>query len=134
MITTITIPGKPRPLKRARRSANGGMYDPPENVAEKQRIAYAVKAAAIDLTLADGPVKLTVFARFARPKAHRKANGTLRDSAPVYHTQKPDGSNILKLVEDALTGIAWRDDAQIWDATITKDWDSSDSLVIYIET
>lgn len=34
--------------------------------------------------------------------------------------RKPDASNYLKLIEDALTGVAWEDDAQVFDARAVK--------------
>lgn len=39
---------------------------------------------------------------------------------PYWHTGVPDGDNILKAVQDALTGVAWRDDSQVCQATVCK--------------
>lgn len=86
-----------------------------------------------------GAVKIEVVAFFAIPpswpKYKREAalNGTLR------HTQKPDCSNILKLVEDGVnppdppkewtgpwpphnSGYAYADDAQSCDSRAVKRW------------
>jgi Holliday junction resolvase RusA-like endonuclease len=63
-----------------------------------------------------------------RPKSHygtgRNAR-VLKPAAPPYPTGRPDGSNLLKLVEDALTTIAWADDDQFIDGVFRKrycDW------------
>lgn len=51
-----------------------------------------------------------------RPQSHygsgRNAH-VLKPSAPDYPTGRPDLSNLIKLVEDALTGVAWVDDDQV---------------------
>lgn len=40
---------------------------------------------------------------------------------PSYrHTKKPDADNVLKAVLDALNGLAWVDDAQVFSATVRK--------------
>lgn len=54
-----------------------------------------------------------------------RAYRALPKSMPRYieaepDTHKPDGSNILKSVEDALNGIAYDDDRQIVDARVIK--------------
>jgi Holliday junction resolvase RusA-like endonuclease len=38
----------------------------------------------------------------------------------AVHTQKPDLTNLVKAVEDALTGIAYRDDAQVCETVVSK--------------
>lgn len=51
-----------------------------------------------------------------RPKNHfgtGKNAGKLKPSAPEYHSTRPDTSKLIRAAEDALTGIAWLDDAQI---------------------
>jgi Holliday junction resolvase RusA-like endonuclease len=58
-----------------------------------------------------------------RPKCHFRSgkNSHLKkDSAPQYPTTKPDATKLLRGVEDALTGIIWRDDAQIVTQFVTK--------------
>lgn len=62
--------------------------------------------------LIDGPVSLAVTFVVPRPKGHFGARG-LRPSAPAYPTTRPDVTKLLRAVEDALTGIVWRDDAQV---------------------
>ena len=65
-----------------------------------------------------GPIDLYVEFFMPRPKAHyRTRNGEPTDevklSAPHYPMTKPDASKLLRALEDALTGILWRDDAQV---------------------
>lgn len=53
---------------------------------------------------------------FPRPKDHygsgRKAR-VVKTSAPYRPTVRPDLTKLIRSVEDSLTGIVWRDDAQI---------------------
>lgn len=59
----------------------------------------------------------------ARPKAHygtgRNAD-LLKDNAPLQPTVAPDVLKLARGVEDALTGIVYRDDAQIVNESLQK--------------
>ena len=68
-------------------------------------------------------VKMRFYLR--RPKSHYgtgKNAGILKPSAPRYHAQKPDTSNLIKFAEDALNGILWTDDAIIIEIIGSKAW------------
>ena len=56
-------------------------------------------------------MQLTFFRR--RPKDHIRRNGLLKDSAPEFPHVRPDTLKLARAVEDALTAIVYRDDAQI---------------------
>lgn len=60
----------------------------------------------------DGPLALVVDFYVPRPKAHIGAKG-VKPSAPHYPTTRPDITKLLRAVEDAMSGIVYRDDAQI---------------------
>lgn len=36
--------------------------------------------------------------------------------------RKPDNDNVMKLIKDALNGIAYKDDKQVWKESISKVW------------
>ena len=58
-----------------------------------------------------------------RPKGHYRTGKNaliLRKNAPEHPTTKPDATKLLRSTEDALTGILWKDDAQIWCQNVTK--------------
>lgn len=60
----------------------------------------------------EGPVELWCEFVLPRPKSHWTKSGRLTKSAPRY-PGKPDLSKLVRAVEDALTGIVYRDDAQV---------------------
>jgi len=61
------------------------------------------------LTLLRGPVFLQLRANYPIPESWPKK----RKAAAVWKTSKPDTDNLAKLQKDALTGIVYRDDAQV---------------------
>lgn len=68
-----------------------------------------------------GPVSLDVTFYMPRPKAHYRANGELKPSAPRFHTTKPDRTKLLRSTEDALSDAGvWRDDTQVVDGPVRK--------------
>ncbi len=59
---------------------------------------------------------MTFWFFVTRPREHygsgKNAN-ILKPSAPSHPTGRPDVTKLIRSTEDALTGIVWRDDAQI---------------------
>ena len=80
----------------------------------------AVQHVALDV-MGDRPLltcalALDVTFYLPRAKTHFGSGpnaGKLKDSAPVYPAKKPDVTKLLRAVEDSLTGVVWRDDAQV---------------------
>jgi crossover junction endodeoxyribonuclease RusA len=70
----------------------------------------------------DGPLGVEFVFYRPRPLAHYRTNGEIRDRAPAYPTTRPDVLKLARAVEDALTGILWRDDSQIVDERLLKRW------------
>lgn len=67
-----------------------------------------------------GPIRLHLIFYMPRPKNHFRSNGQLKDWAPQWHTSRPDVLKLTRAVEDALTGVIWKDDSQIVDEHIEK--------------
>jgi Holliday junction resolvase RusA-like endonuclease len=57
----------------------------------------------------------------------------LKPTAPKFHTVKPDATKLLRSTEDALTGILWRDDAQIARQTVEKSYGERAGAWITVE-
>ena len=70
-----------------------------------------------------GPARAVVRIALLRPASHygtgRNA-GTLKASAPRWPMSKPDVDKVVRAVLDALTFIAWVDDAQVVDLRVIK--------------
>jgi len=86
----------------------------------KQQVAGVAEHAVRmgdDWALCDGrPMRLEVVFVMVRPKGHYGSGrnaGSVRASAPAYPVTKPDATKLFRAVEDALTGVVYRDDAQV---------------------
>lgn len=89
--------------------------DAKKNAPWRAKVALAASHLFEDGPLT-GPLKVSFKFVMPRPKSHygtgRKID-QLKADAPEYPTGKPDRTKLMRSTEDALTGIAWVDDAQI---------------------
>jgi Holliday junction resolvase RusA-like endonuclease len=90
------------------RCGHASVYTDPRMRRAMDEVADKYKAARGTIRAGfSGPIVLTVVSHRKMPKSWPKRRQGEQDTA------KPDASNILKLVEDALNGIAYKDDSQI---------------------
>ena len=130
MMMNVRVNGTPKPQPRPRAFARGGkarVYDPGTAEAWKSAVASAFQPFAGKAFTE--PLHLLITFYLPRPKSHfgtgRNA-ALLKDTSPVYHTQKPDCDNLAKAVMDCLSDIGfWRDDCQVIGLTVKKMWDTN---------
>jgi crossover junction endodeoxyribonuclease RusA len=118
---TFTVAGMPpQPQGSKRHVGKGVMIESCKNV-KPWRYLVQQAAAATDHPTINGPVSLSIVFIFPRPKSHFNAKGSLKPSAPTFHSVKPDGSKCLRSTEDALvdSGLL-QDDARIAISSHTK--------------
>lgn len=87
----------------------------------KALVTDAAIEAIGEQELLTGPLELRLSFYLIRPKGHYGVKG-VRPSAPRFPTVKPDLLKLARAVEDALSGIVYRDDAQIAVEVLTKDY------------
>jgi Holliday junction resolvase RusA-like endonuclease len=85
--------------------------------------------------LLTGPLLVIMTFYQTRPACHfgsgKNAN-ILKDSAPMWPTGKPDVLKLTRAVEDACTGVLWKDDSQIVDERIVKCYGDKPGVMIEV--
>ena len=132
----FSIPGRAQPAGSKRAFVRGGrahVVDAnPKAGAWKERVAICARAA-YDGPLIDRAVRLALTVTLARPAGHFTPKGALKGSARKFPSVKPDLTKYLRAVEDACTGIIWRDDAQVIQVDAVKVYGDSDVVHIHID-
>lgn len=98
-------------------------------------IQDAARQAMGDFDLMTGPLACVMVFNMPRPKKHYRTGKhahELRKDAPYYHIVKPDACKLQRAVEDALTGIVWRDDSQVSLVYSTKIYKELPSVTVSI--
>lgn len=136
------VPGIPAPggSKRAFVSPKTGkvvvLDDAKGNGPWRERVAHFARQAWTAPPM-EGPLVLWVRFVLPRPKGHFGAGKNarkVRPSAPAYPTTKPDATKLLRALEDALTGILWRDDAQVVSQDVLKCYGSEVGALVRLES
>jgi len=102
----------------------------------RQQVAGCAKQAMGDRAPTLMCVTLLVTFFFTRPRGHYRTGKNarlLRRGAGLYKPSKPDLSKLVRAIEDAMTGIVYRDDAQITSLHATKLYSSEARTSITIE-
>lgn len=103
-----------------RKGGRAFVYDASRRSAPwKRQVAAAAGEAMQGEPLLEGGLMLIVTFHVPRPKGHYGARG-LKPSAPPHPITRPDVTKLLRGLEDACTGVVWRDDAQVVNQTARK--------------
>lgn len=135
-VQIFTVMGEPRGKQRAKTYRHGNFtktVTPEQTVVYENLIALEYRRQCKDFRFEDREMlAITIEAYFSIPKSASKKNRTLMLKRVLRPVKKPDGDNIIKVVCDALNGLAYHDDAQIVDMVIRKYYAESPKLVISI--
>jgi crossover junction endodeoxyribonuclease RusA len=120
------VPGLPVAQPRQRHANIGGHvrnYIPKSDPVHtfKATVRMSCQQALPDDWTPDGPMRVSAEFVFPRPKSMTKKSGNEREPKIT----KPDLDNLTKALYDALTGVAWNDDKQVYDEDISK-WVAGD--------
>ncbi len=110
----FTVPGEPVAKGRPRFSTRGGYaraYTPKKTRDAEQIIACeAVKACPAPLL---GSLVLTINIYRSIPKSFTKAKTAEALAGKLHPVTRPDLDNYIKIVLDALNGVAYHDDSSV---------------------
>ncbi len=135
------VPGVARPggSKQAFRNPHTGkmiVKEDADNRLWRNQVA-AEGAKAFRRPPVDGALSVAVVFVMPRPKSHfgtgRNA-GRLKPNAPLAHTKRPDTTKLFRALEDALTMVVWRDDAQIAHQDVDKVYGDTPGAHVWISS
>lgn len=106
----------------------------------KQQVSYEARKAYTGQLL-EGPLRFTLTVYRVRPAGHyKKSKGVMTGELNTeglsarFPITKPDVLKLARGVEDALSGVLYRDDAQICDERLLKVWGPQAKIEVTIET
>jgi len=90
------------------------------------RQQISLEAIALQQPLREGPIRMGLRFFFKRPKSAPKSR--------IHPTVKPDTDKLIRAILDALTGILYRDDAQVVQfSEISKAYGDPERVEIQLE-
>ncbi len=136
MMITFKVDGDPVGKQRARYAKRGNFvqtYTPDKTRNYESSIKEAAIEAMGSSEALETPVTLYLYIRApilkSLPKKRLEAclNGLEK---PI---KKPDASNVLKSVEDAMNGVVYKDDSQIVNIHVTKVYSSQSGIDVCVK-
>jgi len=126
IIIRFFVPGIPRPG-----GSKKGFYNPKlgrvlmtkAGGEKEENWRQSVSAAAMEAMNFREPLRGGLWVSYTfvmpRPKYHYGKKG-LKPDAPHAHTHTPDRGKLLRSTEDAMKGIVFADDSQVWAGPLEK--------------
>lgn len=129
----LVIPGKPLGKQRPRVLRNGITYTPKGTVNYETYIKQIFATEYKQYKPKEGPLKMKITAYFPIPESVSNIKKTDMERGNIRPTKKPDIDNIVKIIADALNGLAYLDDKQIVSCTVEKYYSSVPRVQVEIE-
>lgn len=122
MVARFFIEGEPQGKGRPRFATKSGKaYTPGKTIQYERAIRAAYNYSCKGIKFEDKvPLRVDIKAFFKVPESDSKNKTNAKLKGYIRPTKKPDGDNIMKAVCDALNGLAYNDDAQIVECSISK--------------
>jgi Holliday junction resolvase RusA-like endonuclease len=135
-VIEFEVRGEPVPAGRPRagktRKGRTVLYDPAKSRNFKQYVKLVASQHA-PKALITGPIILEVDVFRPIPKSFSKKKASQAEEKRLRPTTKPDTSNYVKLVEDALNGVIYKDDSQIVSLIVKKFYSGTPRIRVLVD-
>jgi crossover junction endodeoxyribonuclease RusA len=137
-VIEFTVLGQPAPAGSKQAFVRGGkaiVTDASKRSRPwKSRVSAAAQDAMNGRPPLEGPLYLRLTFGVTRPVKHYTKTGELgaEGRRRPWPSVRPDAIKLGRAIEDALTGIVYRDDAQIVLEAISKHYANADGVVIQV--
>ncbi|WP_300259413.1 RusA family crossover junction endodeoxyribonuclease [Clostridium sp.] len=115
VVVTGKIRGKARP-----RICRGHAFTPQDTVQYEKLVRECYKEQ--DGRYLEGTVRALIIAYYKIPKSYSKKRVQAIREDLEKPTKKPDADNIAKIILDSLNGIAYKDDSQVVELRVKKEY------------
>ena len=135
-MVTFKVDGDPVGKQRARYAKRGNFvqtYTPDKTRNYESSIKEAAIQAMGSNEILETPVNLYLYIRAPIPKSLPKKRLEACLNGLEKPIKKPDASNVLKSVEDAMNGVVYKDDSQIVNIHVTKVYSSVPGVDICVK-
>ena len=136
MMITFKVDGDPVGKQRARYAKRGKhvmAYTPDKTRNYESLIKEAAIQAMGSNEILETPVNLYLYIRAPIPKSLPKKRLEACLNGSEKPIKKPDASNVLKSVEDAMNGVVYKDDSQIVNIHVTKVYSSQSGIDVCVK-
>lgn len=135
MIYHFTIKGNPKAKQSVRFTKTGHKYQPKELIQEEKNIrSQIIEQLPPNFELLKNAIKLEVVFYFPPLKTfNKKIMNDIEKGLPVPKTTKPDLDNLEKMVLDAMQGVVYLNDSQIYYKSSQKYYSNTPQINITIE-
>lgn len=138
MKARFTVEGEPVGKGRPRFSQVNGMTitrTPQATVDYEQLVVAEYKRQCGSVRFEDEDrICVKVIAFFGIPAAASKNKRRDMENGIIRPSKKPDADNVLKIICDALNTVAYKDDAQIVDAIVSKYYSDHPRVEVILQT
>jgi len=135
-MVTFKVDGDPVGKQRARYAKRGNFvqtYTPDKTRNYESLIKEAAIQAMGSNEILETPVNLYLYIRAPIPKSLPKNRLEACLNGLEKPIKKPDASNVLKSVEDAMNGVVYKDDSQIVNIHVTKVYSSQSGIDVCVK-
>ena len=130
----FSMQGVPVGKGRVRVTRTGHAFTPQKTRDYEQAVKLAYLEAVKDKPYEKGvPLKLSLWCGYPIPQSDSRKKRAEKLSGITKPTVKPDLSNVLKAVEDALNQVCYADDAQITELHVFKCYSQFPGIQVSIE-
>ena len=135
MVIRFTVPGEPKGKGRPRLGRSGHAYTPHDTANYENLVKVCFRDMYPDHVPLDAEtaVGVEIMACYSIPKSASKKRRLGMLLGHIRPLKKPDCDNIAKIICDALNGIAYHDDSQIYSLNVEKLYSETPRVEVRME-
>lgn len=138
MQAIFRIKGEPKGKGRPRFARQGGFvktYTPDSTAQYENKVRYSYHQQCGKVKFdKDEMLQVYIVAKYKIPESISNKKRGMMLARKLRPVKKPDADNIIKIVCDALNGVAYKDDAQVVDVQLRKIYAAEPEVEVMICT